>query len=95
MTEQKTSLTLADIDALIVAEDYHVFPGTTITVCCLTLQNGYTVTGEAACVSAHMFDAELGRMHARNKAREKIWELEGYLLREILSTQLAESQGDQ
>jgi len=73
------------IDAVIVGEDYYVFPGTTLTVCCLKLRNGFTVTGESATVSMENFDAELGRKIARSHAREKIWALEGYLLRERLS----------
>lgn len=72
------------IDLVIVGEDYHVFPGTTLTVCCLKLQNGFTVTGESASVSAENFDAELGRKIARSHAREKIWQLEGYALAERL-----------
>lgn len=78
-------LTPALIDATIVAEDYHVFPGTTLTVCCLTLKNGFTVTGESACASPENFDAELGRKLARDNARNKIWALEGYALRNRLS----------
>lgn len=74
----------ADIDAVIVAEDYHVFPGTTLTVCCLTLKNGFTVTGESAAASAENFDAEMGRKIAREHARDKIWALEGYRLRQQL-----------
>ena len=70
------------IDAVIVGEDYHVFPGTTLTVCCLTLRNGFTVTGESAAASPENFDVEIGRKIARQNAREKIWRLEGYLLRE-------------
>lgn len=31
------------IDAVIAGEDYHVFPGTTMTVCALKLRNGYVV----------------------------------------------------
>src|SRR3569832_2388294 len=71
-------LTPAAIDAVIVAEDYHVFPGTTLTVCCLTLRNGYTVTGESAAASPANFDAEISRKIARDNARNKIWALEGY-----------------
>jgi hypothetical protein len=73
------------IDAVIVGEDYYVFPNTTVTVCCLKLRNGYTVVGESASVSAENFDVELGRKIARQHARDKIWALEGYLLRESLS----------
>lgn len=73
------------IDAVIVDEDYHVFEKTCLTVCCLTLKNGYTVTGESACASPENFNAELGRKIARGKARDKIWALEGYLLKESLA----------
>ncbi len=77
-------LTPEHIDGAIADEDYHVFEKTCLTVCCLTLKNGYTVTGESACASPENFDAELGRTLARNKAREKIWALEGYLLKEMI-----------
>jgi len=75
----------AHIDAQIVGEDYHVFPGTTLTVCCLKLRNGFTVTGESAAASPENFDVEIVRKIARTNAREKIWALEGYLLRSKLA----------
>lgn len=78
-------LTPADIDATIASELYHVFEGTTLTVCCLVLRNGYTVTGESACASPENFDRALGERIARDNARQKIWGLEGYALRERLS----------
>ncbi|MBM6427865.1 hypothetical protein JQC70_22175 [Burkholderia contaminans] len=56
-----------------------------LTFCVLVLRNGFTVTGESACVSPENFDAEIGRKVARAKAIEKIWPLEGYLLRQRLS----------
>ena len=73
------------IDEVIVGEDYHVFPGTTLTVCCLMLANGFTVTGESACASPENFDTELGRKIARDNAKQKIWALEGYALRDRLA----------
>lgn len=73
------------IDAAIASEQYHVFPGTTMTVCALTLRNGYIVTGESAAASPENFDKEIGRKIARDNARNKIWSLEGYLLREKLA----------
>ena len=73
------------VDATIIDEEYHVFPGTTLTVCCLKLRNGFTVTGESAWASPENFDIELGRKIARQNARNKIWALEGYALRERLS----------
>jgi hypothetical protein len=73
------------IDETVVSEQYHVFPGTTMTVCALTLRNGYIVTGESAAASPENFDKEIGRKIARDNARNKIWALEGYLLREKLA----------
>lgn len=73
------------IEEVITGEDYHVFNGTTLTVCCLTLANGFTVTGESACASPENFDVELGKKIARDNAKQKIWALEGYALRERLA----------
>lgn len=77
-------LTPERIDAKIVSADYHVFPSSCLTVCCLTLVNGFTVTGESACASPANFNAELGEKIAYEAARNKVWALEGYLLKEKL-----------
>jgi hypothetical protein len=78
-------LTPALIDAAIVGEDYYVFPGTTMTVCALKLRNGFLVIGESAAASLENFDTAIGRKIARDNARNKIWALEGYLLRTKLA----------
>ena len=77
-------VTPQQIDEQIVGEQYHVFEGTTVTVCLLHLRNGFTVTGESACASPENFDPKVGRDIAKRNARDKIWSLEGYLLRETL-----------
>lgn len=77
-------ITPADIDAAVVGEQFHVFPGTMLTVCCLTLTNGFTVTGESACASPENFDAEIGQRVARAAAKQKIWPLLGFRLRDHL-----------
>lgn len=59
----------------------------TLIFCILTLENGFTVTGESACASPENFDAEIGRKIAYQNAREKIWLLEGYLLKQRLKEQ--------
>lgn len=79
-------LTPALIDAAIAAEQYHVFPGTTVTICVLTLRNGYNTVGHSAAASPENFDEELGRKIARENARNHIWQLEGYLLKQNLFT---------
>ncbi len=75
------------IDSVIVGEDYHIFPGTTVTVCMLVLKNGFSVIGHSAAASPENFNQEIGRKIARANAREKIWQLEGYLLKQTLFTQ--------
>jgi hypothetical protein len=74
------------IDRTIVKEQYYVFDGSCLTVCCLTLRNGYTVSGTSACASPANFNAELGQKIARENARQQIWALEGYLLKERLAS---------
>lgn len=78
-------LTPDDIDRVIIKSQFHVFEGSQTTVCCITLKNGYTVIGESACVSPENFDVEIGRRIAFDNARQRIWALEGYLLKEHLS----------
>jgi hypothetical protein len=69
------------VDSVIVSEEYHVFNGKHM-VCCLTLKNGYTVIGESAVVSPENFREDLGRRFSREKAREKVWAAESYLLQQ-------------
>lgn len=57
----------------------------TLTICVLTLTNGFKVTGESACASIENFNEELGKKIAKDNAVNKIWMLEGYLLKEQLS----------
>lgn len=56
-----------------------------LTFCVLVLRNGFTVTGESACASPENFDAEIGKKIARENAKQKIWPLEGYLLKDRLA----------
>ncbi|HCJ2291726.1 TPA: hypothetical protein NQR89_005545, partial [Klebsiella pneumoniae] len=56
-----------------------------LTFCVMVLRNGFTVTGESACASPENFDPEIGRKIARENAVNKIWMLEGYLLKQRLS----------
>ncbi len=77
-------LTPYHIERTIADEEYWIVPGTTMTICALSLRNGYVVTGESAAVSPENFDKAIGQSIARKNAREKIWALEGYLLRQRL-----------
>ena len=71
------------IESKIVKEEYHLLTDV-LTVCVLTLENGFTVTGESACESPSNYNKEIGDRIARDNAKEKIWVLEGYLLKQRL-----------
>ena len=74
-----------DLEAAISSEEFHIFANSTLTVCVLTLQNGFTVIGESACASPENFNKELGEKISRQKAKDKLWPLLGYALKERLS----------
>lgn len=81
-----TRLTPADIDRVIVGEDFHVFPGTTVTVCLLTLKNGAKAIGHNyGSIDTSQQDWKMGKTEARKMAINTVWELEGYRLRQELS----------
>lgn len=87
----KTFVTKADVFEKIKDETYYIFPGTTVTTCLLTLENGTKVLGvNYGAIDPERHDWEQGRLNAYEDAFEKIWELEGYLLREKLTTQKSE-----
>jgi hypothetical protein len=77
-------ITPEHIASQVVGVAYHRFPGTTVTVCCITLRNGYNTIGHSACVSPENFDAAIGEQIAYKNALNEIWQLEGYLLAEWL-----------
>ena len=74
------------IDETVQNTEFYVFPGTTVTVCLLTLRNGAKVVGHNyGAIDAARQDWATGRFEARAMAMEKVWELEGYALRERLA----------
>lgn len=77
-------VTIQSIEAKVKGCEYICPAGGTMTICVLTLENGFQVTGESACVSIQNFNADLGQEFARKAAIEKIWALEGYLMKQAM-----------
>lgn len=85
------------IDAMVASLTFktHRFEGTTTMVALALLPNGFSVgMGQSACASPENFNAEVGEKiavdNARDAARQKLWELEGYVLkREMTLAQAA------
>lgn len=88
------------IDALVASLIFHVhtYPGTTATIALATLPNGFVVAqGQSACASPENYNKEIGDKiavdNARDAARQKLWELEGYVLKQQLSAPVLDFQG--
>ena len=77
-------LTPEVIDNSIAKKEFHRLTDV-LTVCVVTLTNGYTVTGESACASPENYNKEIGEDIAFKNAREKIWGLVGFLLVDALA----------
>lgn len=75
-------ITQERIDAIIVSKTFIVLPDGVTTICQLILKNGFSVLGSSACVDPANFDLQMGRDIAFKNAQDKVWQLEGYLLKE-------------
>lgn len=69
------------IRSRIVATSYMQILGT-VTICCLVLDNGYSVRGESACVDPANYRQDIGEKLAHDDALRKLWPLFGFLLAE-------------
>ena len=78
----KDHLIQSDIDAKIKDVKFTVLEDGRTTICNLYLENGFTVRGESSCVSKDNFNKDIGEQIALENAKNKVWELEGYLLAE-------------
>ncbi len=70
-------VTKESIEEKITKVEYHRLGDTTVMVCSITVKNGYSVRGEAACVDPRNFDEEIGKGIAYANAFSKLWPLDG------------------
>lgn len=82
---QAPRVTMDMVNAQIVGETYTVLPSGRVTVCELTLANGFTVRGESAVVFIENNVPQIGREIARENAVNQIWPLLGFRLRDKLA----------
>lgn len=80
-TRPAPRVTKADIEARIEGAKFERLSDT-LTHCIITLDNGYMVTGESACVDIENYDREIGERIAYDNAFAKLWALFGFLLAE-------------
>lgn len=91
-------VSLADMNEAIASENY-INAGEAIaavgapcpeplglmTLCFLTMKNGFVVVGKSAPASPENFDPEKGRTFAREDAIRQLWPLMGFALRARLA----------
>ena len=70
------------IKSRICVVDHLTLDTSTVTICNLRLDNGYSVRGEAACVDPTNYRADIGEKIAYDDAFRKLWPLFGFLLAE-------------
>ena len=83
--ELPKKVTLIHLESL-VKDTLYIYSDT-LTICVITLLNGTKITGESACVSHELYNRALGEQYAKQQAVEKIWPLEGYLLKQRMYEQ--------
>lgn len=82
----QNTVTVPAIEAKIAGEEY-INPASIphMTLCIMTMANGFAIVGTSAPADPKNFSADYGRQLARADAIRQIWPLEGYLLREQLA----------
>lgn len=71
------------IEARIEDVSYNVVGGK-LTICQITLDNKFVISGECACADTRNFNKLVGEKISYEKAITKMWELMGFLLAERL-----------
>lgn len=77
-------VTMEEVLGSIAQTNYYVHAEGTLTICVLTLQNGFTVIGESACADIANYKQDIGERIAYDNAVKQIWKFLGYMLRDKL-----------
>ena len=79
-------VTQEQVEAIIAASQVEdVKLGDKTTVVHITLPNGFVIVQSSSCVDPDNYDHELGKKICLDRIKDKIWELEGYLLQSKIS----------
>jgi Phage protein (N4 Gp49/phage Sf6 gene 66) family len=79
------------MESRIASTDFTRLAGT-VTICSITLDNGYSVRGESACVNPENYNQQIGEKIAYDQAFGKLWPLFGFLLAEKNKLAAAEKE---
>ena len=67
-----------------IANIEYLRPVGTLTICVITTKDGFTFTGESACVDPANFNKEIGEKIAYDNAFNKMWLPYGFWLHKTL-----------
>lgn len=56
-----------------------------LTICIITLDNGFIVTGESGVIRPELHDTILGQKYAKEKALDKVWFYLGVCLQQDIN----------
>ncbi|WP_082820646.1 Gp49 family protein [Fictibacillus phosphorivorans] len=78
----KNKVTSEQVESIMQASEFEVFHRVFDKQCLVVakLPNGFTVVGESACVDPDNYVEEIGEKLAKERIKNRIWELEGYSL---------------
>jgi len=73
-------VTIEEIEEKVANVEY-IFPESCprMTLCVLTMQNGFSISGQAVAADIENFNENLGREMSRKDALTKMWPIESYL----------------
>lgn len=63
-----------------IAKEEVIEHGNKTTICIFHLKNGFIIVESSSCVDPANYNREIGIEICRERAKNKIWELEGYKL---------------
>jgi len=90
IVETKTAPRVTEASIKVKIADVEYFRVRHLTICIITLRNGFFVEGHSAPAAPENYDQQVGERYAYDNAFRQLWAFEGYLLRE----QLAASEAD-
>ena len=76
------TITNEHVESVIANEYYDYKKESGMTLCFLTLANGFIVHGEAHILVYEWYDEQVSKERARANAKDKIWVLEAYRLKQ-------------
>lgn len=74
--------------------EFHRLAGGTMTLCILTVDNGFQLTGTSACADPANYKKDVGEKISYDNAERGLWPLLGFALKEAMKARDVAKSGD-